>query len=68
MIMAWRDCEGWLNFVFCDDGTVEDENEIRRMKMGTIWRIRADMRNKGYDLPDWVLKSSYRCNYPPDYE
>jgi hypothetical protein len=24
------------------------------MKMGTIWRIRADLRSQGYDLPDWV--------------
>jgi len=24
------------------------------MKMGTIWRIRADMRRQGYNLPDWV--------------
>jgi len=29
MIMAWRDREGCLNFVFCDDGTereMGDEN------------------------------------------
>jgi len=25
MMMAWRDREGWLDFVFCDDGRVEDE-------------------------------------------
>jgi len=25
--MAWRDREGWLNFVFCDDRSVEDEKE-----------------------------------------
>jgi hypothetical protein len=25
--MAWRDREGWLNFVFCDDGRVVDEKE-----------------------------------------
>jgi hypothetical protein len=24
------------------------------------------MRNQGYDLPDWVGKTSYRCYYPPD--
>jgi len=40
--------------VFCNDGRVEDEKERRGMKMGIIWRIRADMRNQGYDLPDWV--------------
>jgi len=27
MIMAWRDREGWLNFVFCNDGRVVDEKE-----------------------------------------
>jgi len=27
MIMAWRDREGWLNFVFCDDGCVVDVKE-----------------------------------------
>jgi len=24
------------------------------------------MRNQGYDLPDWVGKTSYRCYYTPD--
>ena len=27
MIMAWRDQEGWLKFMFCDDGKVVDEKE-----------------------------------------
>jgi hypothetical protein len=27
MIMAWRDREGYHNFVFCEDGRVVDENE-----------------------------------------
>jgi hypothetical protein len=36
--------------------------------MSTRWRIRADMRNPRYDLPDWVGKTSYRCNYSPDRE
>jgi len=31
------------------------------MKSGAIWRIRADMRNQGYDSPDWVAKTSYQC-------
>jgi len=30
MIMTWRDREGWLNFVFCDDGRVVDEKERNR--------------------------------------
>jgi len=38
----------------CDDVRVVDEKERWRMKMRTTWRIRADMRNKGYDMPDWV--------------
>jgi len=36
--MAWRDKEGWLNFVFLGDGIVEDENErdgvIHHEKLG----------------------------------
>jgi len=27
MIMTWWDREGWLDFVFCDDGRVMDEKE-----------------------------------------
>jgi hypothetical protein len=27
MIMAWRDREGYLDFVYCDDGRVVDEKE-----------------------------------------
>ena len=34
--------------------------------MKTMWRIQADMRNQGYDLPDWVGKITYQCNYTPD--
>jgi len=33
-----------------------------------IWRIRADMRNQGDDLLDWVGKTSYRCYYTPDWD
>ena len=36
--------------------------------MRMIWRIRADMKNQGYDLPDWVAKTSYWCSYAPDRE
>jgi len=34
--MAWKDRVGWLNFVFCNDGRVEDEKERRGMKIGTL--------------------------------
>ena len=34
--------------------------------MRMMWRIRANMRNQGYDLPDWVGKTSYWCDYMPD--
>jgi len=34
--------------------------------MRIIWRIQADMRNQGYDLPDWIGKTSYRWYYMPD--
>jgi len=36
------------------------------MRLGMLWRIRADMRNQGYDLPDWVGKTLYRCIYTAD--
>ena len=36
------------------------------MTMRPMWRIPADMRNQGYDLPDWVGKTLYRCNYTTD--
>jgi len=38
------------------------------MKIGTKWRIRADMRNQGYDLPDWVGKTSYWGYYISDQD
>jgi len=34
--------------------------------MRTMGRIRADMSNHGYDLPDWVGMTSYRCIYMTD--
>ena len=44
----------------------------RKREMGkksrTLWRIRADMRNRRYNLPDWVGKTSYQCNYMPDWD
>jgi hypothetical protein len=36
------------------------------MKMRTMWRIQAGMRNQGYNLPDRVGKTSYQCNYTLD--
>jgi len=36
--------------------------------MGTIWRKRVDMRNQGYQMPNCVKKSTYRCSYLPDRE
>jgi len=36
------------------------------MKMRTMWRIRVDMRNQGYDWPDLVGKTSCRCYDTPD--
>jgi len=36
------------------------------MKIRMIWRIRAELRNQGYDLPDWGKKTLCWCYYPPD--
>jgi hypothetical protein len=30
------------------------------MQMRTMWKIEADMTNQGYDLPDWIGKTSYQ--------
>ena len=43
-----------------------DKKERWGMKMRTMWRIRAELRYPGYDLPDWVVKTSYWCYYLPD--
>jgi len=29
-------------------------------------RIQMDKGNQGYDLPDWVGKTLYQCNYTPN--
>jgi len=45
MIMAWRDREGWLNFVFLGDGRVEHKKERDQRRWGKssretgTWRI-----------------------------
>jgi hypothetical protein len=39
-----------------------------RMKMITMWRIRADMRNHRYHLPDWVGTTLYQGYYTPDWD
>jgi hypothetical protein len=38
--------------VFCDNGRVADEDERWGIKIGMIWRIRADIRNQWYNMPD----------------
>jgi len=49
-----------------DDGRVVDEKERWGMKMRTIWMIRTNIINHGYDLPEWDWKTSYWCYYAPD--
>jgi len=41
-----------LTLCSCDDGGVVDEKESWRIKIGTLWRIRADMRYEECDMPD----------------
>ena len=36
------------------------------MKMRKICRIQVDMGNQRNNVPDWVGKMTYRCNYMPD--
>jgi len=49
MIMTWRDREGWVNFVFCDDCRVGDKKE-----RGGGWRWE---RCGGYKQPGLQLAS-----------
>jgi len=65
IIMAWRETEGWHNYVFCNDGWVVDEKERWGMKAGMIWRIWRDMGHLVYDSPDRVEKTPYPgCDLP----
>jgi hypothetical protein len=54
--------------VFCNEGRVVDEKAGWGMKMGTIWSIRAHIRDLGYEVPDEVWKTSAGCYYQPDRE
>jgi hypothetical protein len=45
-----------------------DKQERWGIKMRTIWKIHAAMRNQEYNLPDWVSKTSYGCYYLPDQD
>jgi hypothetical protein len=36
------------------------------MKMWIIWMIQAYAKSQEYDLPDWIQKTSYQCDYPPE--
>jgi len=54
MIMEWRDSKVGLNFVFCDGDRVMDKREKWWIEMGMEWRIQMEMRNQGYNIPDWV--------------
>jgi len=55
-----------LTLCSCDDGRVVNEKERGRMRMGTMWRLYADLRNQGYEKPHWIWNTSYRGFYPPD--
>ena len=54
--------------MFCDDGRVvnkkqrdgdEDENDVEDT---------TGYEKQGYDLPDWVEKTTYQGNYTPDWD
>jgi len=36
--------------------------------MRTMWRLRVDMSNQWYDLPDLVGRTSYQRDYTPDQD
>jgi len=55
------------DLTLCSATIVVDEKERDGgMKMRMMWRIQANMRNQGYELPDSVGKTSYPCNYTLD--
>jgi len=54
MLMAHRDRDESLYFVFCDDSSDVDKTERWGMKIEMIWMIGANMSNQGCDLPDCV--------------
>jgi len=57
MIMTWRNREGWLNFVFCDDSWVVDEKDRdgrwrwQRCEYERIWEIRGTTSLIGLGRP-----------------
>jgi len=55
MIMTWRDREGWLNFVFCNDGRVVDEKE---RDMGWRWE-----RCGGYERITEIRGTTYLIRF-----
>jgi len=52
LIMAWRDREGWLNFVLLGDCRVEDEKERD-----------AEIIMRNWDLENFVCESIYHPRY-----
>jgi len=65
---SWQGEIGRDNSTLCSVMMIELWTRKRGMgmKMRMMWRIRAGLRNQGYDLPDWVGKTSYLGNYTPD--
>jgi hypothetical protein len=62
--MAWRDTEGQLHLVFCDDGReseMEDEG-------GNDMEDTSGYEKSGCDMPHLVEKTSYWCYNPSDWE
>ena len=73
MLVLGVNSSSWHGEIEMDDLTlcsvmiiVNEKQRDGGMRIRMMWRIRASMRNQGYDLPDWVGKTSYRCNYTPD--
>jgi len=72
MIIAWRDTEGWLDFVFCSDGWIVDEEErwVEDLEWyggyEQIWEIRCTIGVIGFRGPAisvitrWIR--SYTCH------
>jgi len=54
--MEWGGCKCWPEFILYNNGDIVDEKERWVIKMGTIWRISAHMRQHGCNLSNCALK------------
>jgi len=66
MIIAWRDWEGWLNFVFFDHGRVQDKKERDERTWGkTVWQT-GTSENRVWESSTIPNMAGTSCNLACD--